>query len=61
MDKLVIKTVIALLVLGGFKMIVVESDKPHTFEVTLGTFTTIIAFFEMIEEVAKDIETVLKL
>ena len=60
MKKLVIKAIAALLVVGGFKIVVVEPDKPHTFEVTIPAFTNIVEFFDTIcneaEELVKDFE-----
>lgn len=60
MKKLFIKAVTTLLVMGGFKMVVVEPDKPHTFEVTIPAFTDIVEFFDTlgdeVKELAKNFE-----
>ena len=60
MKKLFIKAVTTLLVLGGVKMVVVEPDKPHTFEVTIPAFTDIVEFFDAlgneVKELAKNFE-----
>lgn len=62
MKKLFVKVVIILLVVFGFKMVVIEPDKPHTFEVTIPSFTDIVEFFDKVreatEEVTKDFEVV---
>lgn len=55
MKKLFIKAVTALLVMGGFKMVVVEPDKPHTFEVTIPAFTDIVEFFDTLGDEVKDL------
>ena len=60
MKKLFIKAVTTLLVMGGVKMVVVEPDKPHTFEVTIPAFTDIVEFFDAlgneVKELAKNFE-----
>lgn len=55
MKKLFIKTVTALLVMGGFKMVAVEPDRPHTFEVTIPAFTDIVEFFDTLGDEVKDL------
>ena len=39
MKKLIIKAALIIFVLLGFKMVVIEPDKPHTIEVTIPSFT----------------------
>jgi len=60
MKKMIIKAVTALLIFGGFKVVVFEPNKPHTFKVTIPAFTDIVEFFDKIaeatEEVTKDFE-----
>ena len=62
MKKLIIKVSIILFIVFGFKMVVVEPDKPHTFEVTIPSFTDIVEFFDKVgdatEDIAKDFEVV---
>lgn len=62
MKKLLVKVIIILLVVLGFKMVVIEPEKPHTFKVTIPSFTTIVSFFDKVgeatEEVTKDFEVV---
>ncbi len=62
MKKLIIKAALIIFVLLGFKMVVIEPDKPHTFEVTIPSFTDTVQFFDKVgdaaEEVAKDFEVV---
>lgn len=62
MKKLIIKVVIILFIVFGFKMVVIEPDKPHTFKVTIPSFTAIVEFFDKVgdatEEVTKDFEVV---
>lgn len=62
MKKLIIKVIIILFVVFGFKMVVIEPDKLHTFEVTNPSFTDIVEFFDKVgdatEEVTKDFEVV---
>lgn len=62
MKKLIIKVVIILFIVFGFKMVVIEPDKPHTFKVTIPSFTDIVEFFDKVgdatEEAAKDFEVV---
>ena len=62
MKKLIIKIIIILFIVFSFKMVVIEPDKPHTFEVTIPSFTDIIEFFDKVgkatEEIAKDFEVV---
>lgn len=62
MKKLIIKVILVLFVVLGLKIVVIEPDKPHTFEVTLPSFNTVVAFFDKVgeatEEVTKDFEIV---
>lgn len=62
MKKLIIKEVAALLVMDGFKIVVVELDKLHTFEVTIPAFTDTVEFFDTIsnktEELARAFEVI---
>lgn len=64
MKKLVIKAIAALLIVGEFKIVVVEPDKPHTFEVTIPAFTNVVEFFDIIcnetEKLVKDFEVTLQ-
>lgn len=62
MKKLIIKIVVAALTVFGFKIVVIEPDQPHTFEVAIPAFTDIVDFFEKVgeaaEEVTKDFEVI---
>lgn len=63
MKKPIINVVIIIFIVFGFKMVVIEPDKPHTFKVTIPFFTDIVEFFDKVvdttEEIAKDFEFVL--
>ena len=58
MKKLIITALVVLLALGGFKLVFIEPDTPHTFEVTVPSFNDVVAFFDEVgaaaEEVSRD-------
>lgn len=62
MKKVVVKVFTVLLLVFGLKIVVVEPDKPHTFEVTIPSFNSVIDFFnkvgEATEKVAENFEVV---
>lgn len=62
MKKIVTKVFVVLLLVFGLKFVVVEPDKPHTFEVTIPSFNSVVDFFnkvgETTEEVAEDFDVV---
>lgn len=64
MKKLITRILLVLLIVGSFKIVVVEPDQPHTFEVTIPAFTDIVEFFDKVGEAAgevtKDFEVVAK-
>ena len=58
MKKIIITALVVLLALGGFKLVFIEPDTPHTFEVTVPSFNDVVAFFDEVgaaaEEVSRD-------
>ncbi|MBQ8079883.1 MAG: hypothetical protein IJ236_08015 [Oscillospiraceae bacterium] len=55
MKKLLAGCLAGLLLLGGLRVIVLEPDKPHTFEVTVPAFTEITAFLGSLADAAGEL------
>ena len=55
MKKLLAGCLAGLLLLGGLRVIVLEPDKPHTFEVTVPAFTEITAFLVSLADTAGEL------
>lgn len=55
MKKMIVKVLTVLLIFGGFKIVVLEPDKPHVFKVTIPAFTDIIVFFDTVVNEAKEL------
>lgn len=62
MRKIVTKVFVVLLFVFGLKIVIVETDKPHTFEVTIPSFNSVVEFFNKVEdateEMTKDFDVV---
>ncbi len=55
MKKLIITALVVLLALGGFKLVFIEPDTPHTFEVTVPSFNDVTDFFDTVGDAAKEV------
>ncbi|MBQ3139044.1 MAG: hypothetical protein IJB68_05960 [Ruminococcus sp.] len=55
MKKLISYFASGILLVGGFKMIILEPDKPHTIEITIPSFNSIVEFFEKVSDAANEV------
>jgi hypothetical protein len=55
MKKIVAKVFAVILLILGLKIVVVEPDKPHTFEVTIPSFNSVVDFFYKVGEATEEV------